>query len=359
MRKVVKFRILAICVIVLFSPVVAQDDGKPKIKTELINIAVMVKDADGKRIPDLKKEDFEIYEDGVPQEIVDFKPAPHPLRLILLFDTSVSMGAIFPAVKDEAVKLVESLDQLDEIMIGSFDAGLQWGSDWGGKALATTEILALKSTSDPQPMPQNPQPTPPGPRPRLPGPFPIPRGPGPSPIPRGRMAPDRNTNLFGAMRALFDRVGGRSGNEVVLIFSDGKDSVDRNLANQRPVKDPKQVIREAQENLLQIYAACFKPDRESSGNPIPPFGIGGGGYASDCKFLSEIAGAGGGRSFEFESQSAFAQIMKKTLDELRSQYTLAYRPSSQGNRVGFHKIKVVVKKQDMIARARESYLISK
>jgi VWFA-related protein len=357
MRKVGKFRILTVCVIVLFSPVVAQDDGKPKIKTDLINIDVMVKDAEGKRIPDLKKDDFEIYEDDVLQEIADFKPAPHPLRLILLFDTSVSMGAILPAVKDEAVKVVESLNQLDEIMIGSFDAGLQLSSDWGGKALATTEILALKSTSNFPPTPRNPQPMPPpGPRPRFPGPGP---GPGPFPMPRGRMEPDKNTNLFGAMRALFDRVGGRSGNEIVFIFSDGKDSVDRNLAKQRPVKDPKQVIREAQENLAQIYAACFKPDQESSGSPIPPFGIGRSGYGSDCKFLSEIAGAAGGRSFEFESQSAFAQVLKKTLDELRNQYTLAYRPSSQGNRVGFHKIKVVVKKQDMIARARESYLISK
>jgi VWFA-related protein len=352
MRKAGKFRILTVCVIVLFSPVVAQDDGKPKIKTELINIDVMVKDAEGKRIPDLKKEDFEIYEDGVLQEIADFKPAPHPLRLILLFDTSVSMGAIFPGVKDEAVKLVESLNPLDEIMIGSFDAGLQWSADWGGKALATTEILALQSTSNPPPMPQNPQPTPPpSPRPRFPSPFPTPRGP----LPQSRM-PDKNTNLFGAMRALFDRVGGRSGNEVILIFSDGKDTVDRNLAKQRPVKDPKQVIREAQENLAQIYAACFKPDQESSGSP---FGLGRSGYGSDCKFLSEIAGAAGGRSFEFESQSAFAQVLKKTLDELRNQYTLAYRPSSQGNRVGFHKIKVVVKKQDTIARAREGYLISK
>lgn len=354
MRKIGKFRILTLCVIVLFSPVVAQDDGKPKINTELISIDVMVKDAEGKRIPDLKKEDFEIYEDGVLQEIADFKPVPHPLRLILLFDTSVSMGAIFPGVKDEAVKVVESMNQLDEIMIGSFDAGLQWSSDWGGKALATTEILALKSTSSFTPTPQNPQPMPPrAPTPRFPGPVP---GPGPFPMPRGRMEPDKNTNLFGAMRALFDRVGGRSRNEVVLIFSDGKDSVDRNLANQRTVKDQKQVIREAQENLSQIYAACFKPDQASSGSP---FGIGRGGYGSDCKFLSEIAGAGGGRSFEFESQSAFAQVLKKTLDELRSQYTLAYRPSSQGSRVGFHKIKVVVKKQDMIARARESYLISK
>jgi len=341
MRKVGKFHILTLWMIGLFSLVVAQqNEGKIKTKTELINVDVVVKDVAGNRLPDLKKEDFEIYEDGVLQEIAQFKPAPHPLRLILLFDTSVSMGAIFPAIKDEAVKLVESLNQLDEIMIGSFDADLQGSADWGGKALATTEILDLKSTSSPQPTPQNPQP-------RFPSPF---------PFPRGRAAPDRDTNLFGAMHTLFGRFGGRSGNEVVLLVSDGKDSVDRDLAKDRPVKDSKQVVREAQESWAQIYAACFKIERENRGIGVP---IGGRGYGSDCKFLSEIADATGGRSFEFESQSALAQVMKKTLDELKSQYTLAYSPSSQGNRAGFHKIKVVVKKPDVITRAREGYLISK
>src|SRR6266542_2296414 len=301
MRKLGKFysasAAMTICfltlwMIGLFSPGGAQDEGKVKIKTELINVAVLV--------------------------------------------------------KDEAVKLVESLNQLDEMMIGAFDADLQWSSDWGGKALATNEILALKSTSNPQPTPPRPFPLPPGRR--------VPPG---GPVPPGRrvLAPDRNTNLFGAMRAVFERGGGRSGNEVVLLFSDGKDSVDRDLAKQRPVKDSKQVIREAQGSRTQIYAACFKPDGENSSSYFP---IGRrAGYSSDCKFLSEIAEGAGGRSFEFESQSALAQVLKKTLDELRSQYTLAYYPSSQGNRAGFHKIKVVVKKPEVIARTREGYLISK
>jgi VWFA-related protein len=173
------------------------------------------------------------------------------------------------------------------------------------------------------------------------------------------LTPDKNTDLFGAMRAIFERVGGRSGNEVVLLFSDGKDSVDRDFAKQRPVKDSKQVIREAQGSRTQIYAACFKPEGENSRSPFPIGGLGGAGYGSDCKFLSEIADGAGGRSFEFESQSALAQVLKKTLDELRSQYTLAYYSSSQGNRAGFHKIKVVVKKPDLIARTREGYLVSK
>jgi Ca-activated chloride channel homolog len=341
MRKVGKFHILTLLMIGLFSLVLAQqDEGKIKTETEPINIDVVVKDATGNQLPELKKEDFELYQDGALQEIAHIKSPPHPLRLILLFDTSVSMGLISQAAKDEAVKFVESLNQLDEIIVGSFDTDLRLGSDWGGKARAESEILALKSPSSPPPL-----------QPRQPSPFPIPR-----PIPGGRGTPDKDTNLFGSMHTLFERFGGRSGNEVVVLISDGKDSLDRNLAKDRPVKDSKQAIQRAQQSWAQIYGACFKIERESSGIGIP---IGGRGYGSDCKFLSELAAATGGRSFEFESQSALAQVFKKTRDELKSQYTLAYYPSSQGNVTGFHKINVVVKRPDIIIRAREGYLVSK
>jgi Ca-activated chloride channel homolog len=341
MRKVGKFHVMTLWMIGLFSLAAGQqDEGKIKTESEPINIDVVVKDATGNQLPELKKEDFEIYEDGALQEIAHIKPPLHPLRLILVFDTSVSMGAIYPAIKDEAVNFIERLNQQDEIMIGAFDTDLQLSADWGGKARATNEILALKSPPSPPPI-----------LPQAPSPFPFPR-----PSPRGKTTPDKDTNLFGAIHTIFERFGGRSGNEVVMLISDGKDSLDRNLAKDRPVKDSKQVIQKAQQSWAQIYGACFKIERESGGIGIP---IGAGGYGSDCKFLSEVAGATGGRSFEFDSQSALAQVLKKTRDELKSQYTLAYYPSSQGNKAGFHNIKVVVKKPDMLIRAREGYLVSR
>lgn len=328
--------IAAVWMIGLFNLSAAQDAGKIRIETELVNVDVVIKDLAGKRIQDLKKEDFEIYEDGVRQEITHFRPMNQPLRLILLFDMSTSMGSFFPVIKDEAVKLVESLNRLDEMMISSFGRDLQWHTDWAGKAVATTEILSLKSASVPWQRPRQPFPLPPG---------------------RRAGSPDVNTNLYGAMRAVFERFGGRGGNEVVLLFSDGVDSIDRNTAKQRPIKDSKQILKEAQESWAQIYAACFKTEREKAWNTIP---IGGkDGHGSNCKFLSEVADATGGRAFEFESQPELAVVLKKTLDELRSRYSLAYSPSSQGNKVGFHKIKVVVKRPDVVARAREGYLISK
>jgi Ca-activated chloride channel homolog len=347
----------AVLMVILFNPGIAQDTDKTKIETELVNIDVIVKDAEGKRVSDLKKEDFEIYEDGVLQEIVHFKPMNQPLRLVLLLDTSTSMGFSFPGVKDETVKFVESLNQLDEIMVASFSSSLQWHTDWGGKAAAANEILALKSVSVrgnllPYPGPRQIPPSGQFPRRR-----PIPPS-GPPPPGRPVALRDVDTNLYGAMHTLFERFGGRGGNELVLLISDGKDSVDGSLAKQRPLKDPKQVVQKAQESWAQIYTACFKIDRDSGLSPIGIGGIGKGG-GSNCKFLSEIADATGGRALEFESQTDLALVLKKTLEDLRSQYSLAYSPSSQGKRAGFHKIRTVVKRPDVVARAREGYLISK
>src|SRR5262245_58832420 len=97
-----KIGVLALWMIGLFSLIVAQqDEGKVKTATEPISLDVVVKDIAGNQAPVLKKEDFEIYEDGVLQEIASVNPAPRPLRLILLFDTSVSMGLFFKGIQDE------------------------------------------------------------------------------------------------------------------------------------------------------------------------------------------------------------------------------------------------------------------
>jgi hypothetical protein len=93
------YLLLAVWTIGILSPGVAQDEGKIKIETEPVNLDVIVNDLAGKQIYDLKEEDLEVYEDGALQKITRFKPAGRPLQVILLFDMSVSMGSIFPAIK--------------------------------------------------------------------------------------------------------------------------------------------------------------------------------------------------------------------------------------------------------------------
>jgi VWFA-related protein len=68
---------LAVCIlVVLFAPTcLAQEDEVVRVKSNLVNIDVLVKDKKGKYIPDLKAEDFAIFENGVQQKI-EFFDAP-------------------------------------------------------------------------------------------------------------------------------------------------------------------------------------------------------------------------------------------------------------------------------------------
>ena len=70
-----KFFVLSVFVLLLAAPCLAQSDDVVKVKSNLVNIDVLIKDKKGKYVPDLKAEDFTIYENGVQQKI-EFFDAP-------------------------------------------------------------------------------------------------------------------------------------------------------------------------------------------------------------------------------------------------------------------------------------------
>ena len=43
-----------------------------RVNTTLVTVPVSVRDRDGRYIPDLQKEDFQVYEEGIEQEIAYF-----------------------------------------------------------------------------------------------------------------------------------------------------------------------------------------------------------------------------------------------------------------------------------------------
>src|SRR5687767_15643601 len=70
-----KVLFVAVCVVLLATPCLAQSDDVVRVKSNLVNIDVLVKDKKGKYVPDLKAEDFTIYENGVQQKL-EFFDAP-------------------------------------------------------------------------------------------------------------------------------------------------------------------------------------------------------------------------------------------------------------------------------------------
>jgi len=65
--------------------------GKIRTQTDLVTVLASVSDADGRPIPDLKEDAFQISEEGAPQKIELFEPETNrPLDLALMVDSSLS-----------------------------------------------------------------------------------------------------------------------------------------------------------------------------------------------------------------------------------------------------------------------------
>jgi Ca-activated chloride channel family protein len=95
-------------------------DDMLKLEARLVNLNVYLTDVNGKTLPSLKKEDFVVYEDNVPQDISYFEPVTAPLNIVLLLDLSGSTEHKIKVMKKAAQKFVDSLKPSDRIAVAGF-----------------------------------------------------------------------------------------------------------------------------------------------------------------------------------------------------------------------------------------------
>src|SRR5579859_1245619 len=72
-------------------PAASNSDSNIKVDVKLVNVFVSVRDANGRAVPDLKKSDFHLAEDEIPQNIAIFsQESALPLSIVMAVDTSLS-----------------------------------------------------------------------------------------------------------------------------------------------------------------------------------------------------------------------------------------------------------------------------
>ena len=97
-----------------------KDESAVKLETYLVNLNVSATDRAGRAIPDLTKDDFTVYEDGMPQPISFFSPQQSPFNLVLLIDLSGSMRDEIDLVRDTALHFLEVISSLDSVAVVTF-----------------------------------------------------------------------------------------------------------------------------------------------------------------------------------------------------------------------------------------------
>src|SRR5262249_7318051 len=70
-----------------FQSTKSDDSFSLGVDVELVNLNVVVRDGQGRYLPNLQKNDFKVYEDGVQQTLTHFSAEDSPASVALLLDT--------------------------------------------------------------------------------------------------------------------------------------------------------------------------------------------------------------------------------------------------------------------------------
>jgi VWFA-related protein len=109
----------------LTTPVSGMPNTTFRAGTELVALNVTVTDGHDRFVKGLTKEDFAVFEDGVPQQLSFFAANQVPLDMAIMIDTSASMGDKIDMVRQAATSFVQTLRPGDRAEVISFSTDTQ------------------------------------------------------------------------------------------------------------------------------------------------------------------------------------------------------------------------------------------
>lgn len=285
---------------------------QPTFKSGARTVAVYATvEKDGRLVPDLTKEDFEIEDNGKLQPITVFSNEVQPITVIMMLDRSGSMRGNFRLVEAAGEAFVRALLQTDKARIGSFAENIQ--------------IDPENFTSDKQELVR---------------------------ILRTKLQEQGPTPLWNSVDASIESLKSQDGRKVVLVFTDGADNPGNFRLNNLSFMD---ISRRAQRSDVMVYAIGLQssaPPRMGGGG----FGGGFGGNRPDPG-LPAIAGDTGGGYFELSRAEDLAATFSRVADELHRQYLIGFEPTKLDDKM--HEIEVKIRKPGMKVRARKEYFAAK
>jgi Ca-activated chloride channel family protein len=101
-----------------------------RVDVDTVVVDVIVQEQNGRFLTDLKQADFEILENGMPQDLVYFASTETPRSLLLLFDLSGSTDPQRPFMAEALNAFMTRMRQQDRLAIASFAFEFQMLMNW-------------------------------------------------------------------------------------------------------------------------------------------------------------------------------------------------------------------------------------
>jgi len=289
-----------------------------------VAVYATVTNTDGRLVPDLEQDAFEIEDEGKKQDITVFANDIQPITVVVLIDRSGSMEANFDLVREAAEKFVQELMPADKARIGSFSNRIQ--IDPRTFTSDHDELIEVLRTQLQE------------------------RGP---------------TPLWNAINVGITALLHEEGRRVILVFTDGSDFPMNFRTNNSTLKD---VIKRADEENVMVYAIGFAGQAAPMFGGRGSYGGSGGGRGMPAMTppvmpvgkpdagLATLAGETGGGYFEVSKMTDLAASFKRVADELHHQYVIGFAPTLLDGKTHHLAVKV---KSGLAVRARRTYLAAR
>lgn len=269
---------------------------------DVVSLNVTVTDSTNRYITDLTEQDFEIFEDGVKQELTLFNRSNLPVALSLLIDTSSSMEDRMETAQNAAIGFVRKLRPTDLGEVIGFDSRAEvlqkFTNDIAQLEQAIRKTVAGGSTS-------------------------------------------MNNALYISLKGL-KKIPIRQEDEIrrqaIILLSDGEDT--SSLVTFDDVLDL------ARRSETAIYTIGLMDD--GAGGPSR-------GFREATYSLRQLANDTGGRAFFPSDVKTLASVYGQIYDELSSQYTIGYTSKNPRHDGAWRRLVVRVARPNVQARTKQGY----
>lgn len=263
---------------------------------DLVKVTATVRDAEGRLVGDLTRDDFEIFEDGRPQRITQFDSGRVPVSLGVILDVSQSMLGQRMDDARAALRrfLVDLLEPGDEVFLMVFNHDPKLEAPW------TLGPSRLRGRLD-------------------------------------RIRPYGATAIYDALMMALPLFAVRAHDRAaVVLISDGSDT-----ASDVTREDVRWQIRLSD---AFVYAVGIDaPERRPINDRV------------NARLLRDITGESGGYAELISDSPELAPATERIAEELNHQYTLAYAPTRVPDG-RYRRIQVRVRGGEHDVRARRGYV---
>jgi Ca-activated chloride channel homolog len=265
-----------------------------KTSTQTVPIYTTVVDSQGRLVPNLAKEDFEILDENKLQDIDVFVDEIQPITVVVMLDRSASMTANFKLLSEGAEQFLLRLLPADQGRVGGFSDKIEFASPFSSNRDMLISSLRDLDFGNP-------------------------------------------TRLYDAVAASLDELKGIEGRRVVLVFTDGDDTDSRMGFGT--------ILDRARTDEVMVYAIGLESNFFNGVQQI---------RTRPDRNLRRLADETGGGYFELKKTNDLTSTFTRVAQELHSQYVLGFTPRNLDGKV--HRLVVRVKQPGMTTRARKSYL---